>query len=543
MTTDRAGAGSGPLAEPDISAWVGDQALSIVPAGDSEPWGWDLVAYDPADDIWRTIEQNRYDQLPTDELVPIAGAAPIHHPFAAASWDGELVVVGWRSDLGTMGWARLDPVTATWSSFNPITGSDDVYGIRHAPGSPAIIDDRYLVLMTSGQITDYPFGYRIDLTTDDSIVLDAPVEVGAFILSISLADDGTIVGVHSDESGQSTRFATRLDAATGTFTPLATPRSGPVEEQASLVALPGGYALLEGSTSRAPPWVGCARRRSTSPPARQSNADRPAEAADRPRSCRAHRDLDRRRDHRVGRSHARIRRTRHLATIPLRDGALYRPSHRSPSRCQYRARREHLSGADPAAHHRPSVRHSRTPRMAGAGCRRAVRQRRRDRFRLGLERGGVSRRGRHRVRRRARSRRSPTGRAADRGGRGDRRAHRARRSADSTRRRLVRRCAEHVHAVHDPRRRSGARRVAPRGTARRTVALPRARSLTGSRRGQVAASDRTGPAAARRRMPSDPRCGRVGECGRVRSRSRCRSRYAHGPKPWSWFTEGVARNP
>ena len=69
MTTDRAGTGSPPQAVADLSAWVGDEAVSIV-ASAGDPWGWDVVAYDPADDIWRTIEQNRYDQLPTDELVP-----------------------------------------------------------------------------------------------------------------------------------------------------------------------------------------------------------------------------------------------------------------------------------------------------------------------------------------------------------------------------------------------------------------------------------------------------------------------------------------
>ncbi len=245
MTTDRASTSSPPQAVPDLSAWVGDEAVSIV-ASDGDPWGWDVVAYAPGTDGWRTIEQNRYEQLPTDELVPTGGAAPIHQPFAAVSWRDQAVVVGWRSDLGLMGWARLDPATGTWSPFTALIGSEAAYGMRNAPGSPTVIDDRYLVMMTSGQFTGFPFGYRIDLVTGTSIPLDVPAQVGAFAVSISLADDGTIIGVSTDETGQSKRFATRLDGATGTFSEIATPPRGAVEQQASLVAIPDGYALLGG---------------------------------------------------------------------------------------------------------------------------------------------------------------------------------------------------------------------------------------------------------------------------------------------------------
>jgi hypothetical protein len=300
--------------------------LSIVPAGGSEPWGWDIVSYDPANDIWRTIEQNRYDQLPTDELVPIAGTSPVHQPFAAASWHGQLVVVGWRSDLGQMGWARLDPVNGTWSSFTAINGSDGAYGMRNAPGSPAIIDDRYLVLMTSGQLTDYPFGYRIDLDTDNSISLDAPAQVDAFVVSISLADDGTIVGVGTDQSGQSARFAMRLDAATGTFTPLATPGSGPVEEQASLVALPDGYALLGGLDVEGTTMGGLRSEsvRLGAGPAVERWTDLPRPPI----------DLDRVGHTAIwtgdeiivwGGATTEFAGPNNLATVPLRDGARYRP--------------------------------------------------------------------------------------------------------------------------------------------------------------------------------------------------------------------------
>lgn len=245
MTTGRAPALSPPQAVPDLSAWVGREAVSIV-ASDGDPWGWDVVAYDPETDDWRTIEQNRYDQLPTDEIIPTDGAAPIHQPAATVSWRGQLIVVGWRSDLGLMGWARLDPTTGKWSPFTALGGSDDAYGMRNAPGSPTIVDDRYLVMMTSGPLTDFPFGYRIDLVENTSIPLDVPAEVGAFILSITLADDGTAVGVTTDEEGQSQRFAMRLDAAAGTFSVITAPPRGPVEQQASLIAVPGGYVLLGG---------------------------------------------------------------------------------------------------------------------------------------------------------------------------------------------------------------------------------------------------------------------------------------------------------
>ena len=323
---DRSGGdGLAAQAVADLSAWVGDEAVSIV-ASAGDPWGWDVVAYDPATDGWRTIEQNRYDQLPTDEIVPTRGVAPIHHPFAAASWRDQLVVVGWRSDLSQMGWARLDPGTGTWSSFNPLAGSESAYAIRNAPGSPAIIDDRYLVLMSSGQLTDYPFGYRIDLDTDASISLDTPAQIDGFIVSISLADDGTIVGVTSDESGQSARFATRLDAATGTFTPLATPRSGPVEEQASLVALPNGYTLLGGLDGEG--TMGGLRPESvhlTAGPTVERWTGLPKPPI----------DLDRVGHTTIwtgdeiivwGGATTEFAGPNNLATIPLRDGALYRPS-------------------------------------------------------------------------------------------------------------------------------------------------------------------------------------------------------------------------
>ena len=325
MTTGRAPAASPPQAVPDLTAWVGGEAVSIV-ASDGDPWGWDVVAYDPETDDWRTIEQNRYDQLPTDELVPTAGAAPIHQPYAAAGWRDQLVVVGWRSDLSLMGWARLDPTTGTWSPFTPLSGSEDAYGMRNAPGSPTIIDDRYLVMMTSGQLTDNPFGYRIDLVENTSIPLDVPADVGAFNLSISLAGDGTIIGVTTDEEGQSKRFATRLDAASGTFSAIAAAPRGPVEHQAPLIAIPGGYVSLGGLDVDGVTMGGLRSESVHLSASAQvdgwTNLPKPPIDLDRI----GHAAIWTGREVLVwGGATAEFAGPSNLATIPLRDGAVYRP--------------------------------------------------------------------------------------------------------------------------------------------------------------------------------------------------------------------------
>ncbi len=320
VPTNRSAVAEPALATPDISAVVAGEVISIVPSAGSDPSGWDVIAFDPAENRWRTIEQNRYRQLETDELVPTTGAAPVHNPYAAVGWRGELIVVGWRSDVGQMGWARLDPSTGAWSEFTAVAGSEDVYG------SPTIVDDRYVVVIGSGRITDYPSGFIIDLVADTSVAISVPAEVGGSVLSISIADDGTVVGVGTDESGQSTRFATRVDAATGSFTPIATPRSGPVEEPASLVAVPGGYVLL-GGLDVEDLTMGGLRSESIQLRA-DSDVSRWTKLPDPPI------DLDRVRHTAVWTGHeilvwggatTEFAGSSNVATVPLADGALYRP--------------------------------------------------------------------------------------------------------------------------------------------------------------------------------------------------------------------------
>ena len=64
-------AGSEPkFAAPAPAVFADGRVVTVVHRGEPGIWDWDLLVYDPSGDAWAVADSNRYDQLPTDELVP-----------------------------------------------------------------------------------------------------------------------------------------------------------------------------------------------------------------------------------------------------------------------------------------------------------------------------------------------------------------------------------------------------------------------------------------------------------------------------------------
>ena len=111
------------------------------------------------------------------------------------------------------------------------------------------------------------------------------------------------------------------------------------------------------------------------------------------------------------------------------------------------------------------------------------------------------------------------------------------------RRPLVRRRPVHLHALHDPRRRRRPRRAAPRAQARRRAPPPRARPVArpeGGHGGSTASTGIEQRVADGCHLTRDP-VALVEAAGFTVLRHD--SRYAKGPKPWTWMTSAVAVSP
>jgi hypothetical protein len=246
------GAG-GPRAQPvpDQAVWTGSEVLAIIQGID---WQWDLASYDPNSDSWRALDENRYEQLPTDALRHLAGDAPIDSPRSMVAWRGKGAVYGWNSATQQVGWATYDVAAHEWSSFQGIPLSVDGYGIGGAAGSFALVGDRYFVQLSQGVQGDNGLGgLVIDLEASTERALRYPADVNVRTGYEMMIDSaGLAVGMSFTDGARPTavRQALLLDPATATWTPTAVP-PGPFDFNTSanrptLLAVPNGHLLLGG---------------------------------------------------------------------------------------------------------------------------------------------------------------------------------------------------------------------------------------------------------------------------------------------------------
>ncbi len=250
---DPVGEDGGASLAPVLGAHLDGGAYYIVRNPDGV-WAWDLVRYDIADDTWTVLDENRYEQLPTDALVSIAGLATVHGPRSLTAWNGQLVVTGWRSDLGVNGWSMLDVRAgdAQWSEFRSIEQSGDLYPFPPMNGSPTVIDDRHLVFVVPSQLSDWDLGYSIDLVDQTAVLVEYPSEHPfgdrAFIDGAVADAGGLVAGVIVEGEGGSQRFAARVLPETGEWVMLEAPPRGQVSsvDGPAMVATPYGSLILGG---------------------------------------------------------------------------------------------------------------------------------------------------------------------------------------------------------------------------------------------------------------------------------------------------------
>jgi len=251
------GAGDLFFAQPDLAAWAGDRAFTIVSRPDVGIWAWDLLAYEPASNTWEILDENRYDQLPTDVLSPTSGSSPIDSPRSMVGWRDLVVVYGWHSAVQEVGWATFDPATDTWSEFHPIESDVDTYSVAGPPGSSTVIDDRWFVQLAWG-VTDGVAGVVVDLVDETSEVLEYPQPINTRIgWEPAIDESGLVVGLwtdHADDDPDLLRrpHAVRFDPVTGLWAEAAVPNAAfdlnnQWVNRAVLVAVPGGHVLFGGS--------------------------------------------------------------------------------------------------------------------------------------------------------------------------------------------------------------------------------------------------------------------------------------------------------
>jgi len=225
-------------------AWVGGEVLFVV-YGDELDWGWDLVAYDPAQDQWRLVDEGRFEQLPTDEVIPVSGDATVHLVRYLMAWGDQVVVIGSRSDSGRV-WATFDPADASWSDFTPFGFDDDPI----LDGLPQFITADQIVGHFSAIAAPGPRGFLIDLAAGQVQEM-TPSGAPPWIGSEGVVDaGGGSVGLEYTQEGDVRRVAYRFDARAENWVAATAPDRGPMDDvgEVELVQVPGGHLWIGGLT-------------------------------------------------------------------------------------------------------------------------------------------------------------------------------------------------------------------------------------------------------------------------------------------------------
>ena len=237
---------------PDLAVWTGSEVVTVLGRSDGSGFDWDLATYRPDDDTWTTVDRNRYEQLPTDALRPLAGDSPLHSPTAMVAWRGLAVVYGWNSQLQRSGWATFDPAAGAWSAFHPV---NDDYASGGFAGTWSLLDDRWLVLIELEPPMNPNVGVTVvDLDTEASYHLAFPSGLNGSRASIPRIDSsGLVVGAVLRQGADA--FSTRAVAAAAVLDPTArswrvvTPPPGLCDlineaNHPELAALPDGHVII-----------------------------------------------------------------------------------------------------------------------------------------------------------------------------------------------------------------------------------------------------------------------------------------------------------
>lgn len=226
-------------------AWIAGKAVFVLAGG--EPSSWQVVSYDPDEDLWDVLDQASFASRPDDTLARVTGTATVQVPYAAVEWQGELLVFGWESERHEFGWSTFDVDARRWGAFNGLPGSGVLYGAT-GPAHVNVVEDRYLVWVANRYFagSDTPAGYSADLTSGEVTPVERlersmRVDVG------DLSDNGTVVGLAGDDD-ELRRFAARLDPRTGTWSAVRPPPSGPTDNRAfgELVDMDDATAFVGG---------------------------------------------------------------------------------------------------------------------------------------------------------------------------------------------------------------------------------------------------------------------------------------------------------
>jgi hypothetical protein len=237
-----------------LAAWTGDDAVYVVnhsPGGEFS-WDYDLLAYRPDLDAWRTVVEARFDQAPDDALIALA-PVPIEGPEALAMVDGQLVLVGWQSSRGLYGWTVLDVKAGTWDEPHLLPGTADMYAYEKIVQT---VDGDLLFALGRSIRGNYDaWGFVIDIDARTAERLDRPGRLAnppameQQELHAGRAGRAVvIIGLMTDNHGQTERVAWRLDAGSLEWIDVEPPPDGPVDDWhgASLVTTDGGILLLGG---------------------------------------------------------------------------------------------------------------------------------------------------------------------------------------------------------------------------------------------------------------------------------------------------------
>ena len=112
-----------------LAAWTGEEAVYVTsvvdPATGGSGWDYDIIAYDPAADVWRTLVQARFEQDPATNVLFPLGSVPLDGPEALVVVDGRLLLFGWVSTQSTYTWVELEPGSGP---SRPLLGTADWYG-------------------------------------------------------------------------------------------------------------------------------------------------------------------------------------------------------------------------------------------------------------------------------------------------------------------------------------------------------------------------------------------------------------------------------
>lgn len=223
-----------------LATWTGTELLVFLRPSDVQRWDWDLVAYDPATDRWRRLLEGRFDQRADDTLVP-RSPVPVDSPEATAWIAGELVVVGWVSQLESYAWTSLDIATGTWSEPRDLPDSIDFYmQPKRWAGT-----DRHLLFLREGPIHDGRrwSAYLIDPLAGDARRVEAPRPLpGSVAMEGWLTAAGgrfVLAGVWTNDESRSTWATHVLDPEAGRR-PGWEAAAAPVPSSAWAVDQPGG---------------------------------------------------------------------------------------------------------------------------------------------------------------------------------------------------------------------------------------------------------------------------------------------------------------